>query len=144
MRGAGPASEATRRERPLFRGDVVATGAQGGERLFQESLALLVGAAFLHVREVRLVRLVADGLRRVVRVQSGGKPATRAVPLHGDLAVLADGEGRLRDVPLDAVVREDLARRALSALSLAHGPGPYARAPNRVATCHSYPPASLR
>ena len=45
------------------------------ERLVEQRLALGVGATLLHVREVGLVRLVAQRLRRVVGVEARGKPA---------------------------------------------------------------------
>ena len=61
----------------------LAAGPQGLDRLVEDVLGLLVGAALLHVGEVRLVRLDLRRRRRVVGVQAGRQAAARAVPDRG-------------------------------------------------------------
>src|SRR5690606_26539790 len=71
-----------------------ATGAQRGERLVEDGHAVLVAAALLHVREVRLVRLVAQRRRRVLAVLAGREAAPRAVPGLRGLDARLRGEAR--------------------------------------------------
>src|SRR5690606_23694199 len=108
--------------------------AELGQGLFEDGLAVLVAAAFFHVRQVRLVRL---GLRRgrgVLRVLSGGEPAARTVPGLGDLDVRREAGAGL--VPVGAVERHPDAGGGFAALRLTHRTGSDTAAPNRVATTH--------
>src|SRR5690606_1716989 len=87
----------------LARGGAAA-GAEGGEGILEEGLTVGVRATLLHVRGVRLVRLVARGLRRGLTVLAGGQPAARAVPGLGDDDLRLRGEARARLVSLGAPV----------------------------------------
>src|SRR5690606_33417883 len=120
-------------------GDGRTASAECLQRLVEERLTFLVRTALLHIREVRLVRLVADRLRRVLRVESRRQTALRAVPLHRDLAVFTDRKAWAGHVPTRAVVRHNLARCGLTPLVFSHGTRAYARASNRIATCHGFP-----
>src|SRR5215211_4297405 len=136
-RGAGPC-------RLVLRGSAAAAGAERGEGLVEDRLAVLVGAALLHVREVGLVGLVLRRSGRVRLVLAGGVPAARAVP--GGRGLVA---GLLREagpglVPVRAPVGDADAGCAVAALRLAHGPGAYARAADGTATRHGLPPLLSR
>src|SRR3954453_17622772 len=111
-----------------------ATGAELGERLLEERLAVGVGAPLLHVRQVRLVRLGAPGRRRVLLVGVGRQAAAGAVPGTGELRVV--GERRLRVVAVRAPERDDDPLGALTPLGLAHRTGTDPGSPDRVASGH--------
>ena len=123
-------------------GSELAGGAQPAERLLEDGRAVGVAAPLLHVREVGLVRLGARRRRGVLVVAPGRQAAARAVPLLGDLRL--GGEGRRRDVPVRAEVRDPLARGRLAALGLAHRTGPHPRAADRVAASHPLSPSGGR
>src|SRR5688572_18696062 len=57
--------------------DGAPTGAQLLERFLEQALRLFLGATFLHVREVSLVRLKLGDRRRVLLVTAGGKARRR-------------------------------------------------------------------
>src|SRR5690606_40357019 len=82
----------------------------------EDSGALFVGAALLHVREMRLVRVGPFRLRGVLRVTPGRQPAARALPLVGNFR--ADGEVRPRFVLVQTPVRDRHARNRLATLGL--------------------------
>src|SRR5690606_32119842 len=117
-----------------------ATGAQRGERLVEDGHAVLVAASLLHVREVRLVRLVAQRRRRALAVLAGREAAPRAVPGLRSLDVRLRGEARPRLVTVRAPVGHPEARRDLAALGLPERSRPDARPADRVTTCHVLSP----
>src|SRR3569833_3124236 len=115
----------------LDRGPLVA---ELGEGLFEDGLAVGVAAPLLHVREMRLVRLVARRRRGVLRVLAGVESAPGAFPLgrYGDVGRKA----RPGLVPVRAVERHPHARRGFTTLGLSHRAGTDTAAPNGVATTH--------
>src|SRR5690606_15889711 len=117
-----------------------AAGAQRGERLGKDRVAVLLRATLLHVGQVRLVRLVAHGRGRVLPVLPRGKAAARAVPRRGRLVGALLGEARTRLVAVRAPVRDPHPWCALAALGLPHRARADARAPDRTsATSHDDP-----
>src|SRR6478735_2787928 len=68
------------------------------EGLGEDGLAVRVAAPLAYVREVRLVRLGARRVRRIVPVLSGGKAAARAVPGVGNLRVAGEAGHRFVSV----------------------------------------------
>src|SRR6185436_3273115 len=113
-----------------------AAGPERGEGLVEDRLAVLVGAALLHVREVRLVRLVLGGRRRVLLVLPRGVPAARAVPRDGRLVARLLGEAGPGLVTVGAPVGDPHAGRGVPPLGLAHGTGSDAGTADRTATRH--------
>src|SRR4051812_26325869 len=65
---------------PWCRSGLAAAGLELLQRLFEQCSAVLVAAAFLHVREVGLVRLVARRVGWGLGLTAGGETAFRAVP----------------------------------------------------------------
>ena len=110
----------------------LAAGAEQLERLVEDVLGLGVGAALLHVGEVRLVGLDLGRRRRVLRVQAGRQPALGAVPRLRDGRL--DRERHHRAVLVRAEVGDGLPRRGLAALGLAHRTGADPAAPDRVSS----------
>src|SRR5690606_20428972 len=69
--------------------------AQSVERLFEQGFSLSVRTSLFDIREVRLERLAADGLWRVLFVQTRWCTTFGAIPLKwnlGSVALLANGE----------------------------------------------------
>jgi hypothetical protein len=104
------------------------------QSLLEDLSRFFVGTAFLDVGEVRLVRLISRGRRRVARVKTGGEPAARTVPRVGHRRV--EREARTRLVPVGAPVRHSLAGRGVTTLGLSHRTGTDPAAPDGTATCH--------
>src|SRR5205807_5673378 len=91
-----------------------------GECLGEDGLAVRVAAPLPHIGQVRLVRLGARRVRRVVLVLPCREAAAGAVPSVGDLRVT--GETRLGLVPVRAPEGDAKTGRRLSALRLPHRP----------------------
>src|SRR3954451_569891 len=87
-----------------------------------------------------LVRLDPRGRGRAVLVAVARVTAARALPLVGDLRV--SGEGRPALVTVRAPEGHPATRRDLAAFGLAHRPGTYSAAADRVATGHGTAPRS--
>ena len=94
------------------------------------SAGLLVGAALLHVGEVRLVGLDLGRRGRVVGVHAGREAALGAVPGVGDGGL--DREGHHGAVPVGAEVGDRLPGRGLATLGLAHRASADPASPDRV------------
>ena len=104
------------------------------------NLLICVGAALLHVGQVRLVRLDPRWGRRGVLVLTGGQAAPRAVPDLGDLHLVALREARGRLVAVPAPVADEDPGRGLPPLALTHRARAHPASAYRVGTRH---PASL-
>ena len=101
----------------------------------EQGLGLFVGATFLHICQVSLLRLVLGNNRRVVLVLAGWQTAAWAVLVLRDLFRLdGSGIGSAVLVTVDAVVGESYARRLEAAVSLSHWAGANARAADRVSS----------
>src|SRR3954454_19714264 len=87
---------------------LAAAGPELRERLFEDGLAVLVRAPLLHVREVRLVRLVAGRVRGRLRLSAGREAAARAVPCVRQRGV--ERESRTGLVPVRAEEGHELPR----------------------------------
>src|SRR5689334_13951265 len=90
----------------------LAAGAEELEGFVEDDLGLLVGAALLHVREVRLVGLDLGGRRGVLGVEGRREAALGAVPGLGDGGL--DREGDDRTVLVGAEVCDRLPGRGLA------------------------------
>src|SRR4051812_26321279 len=89
---------------------------------------------------MHLVGLDLGRRGRVVLVPTGRITAARALPLVGDLSV--GGERRPALMTVGAPEGDPAPGRDLAALGLAHRPGTYSAAPDRVATGHGTAPRS--
>src|SRR6476660_1272991 len=89
-----------------------------GQRLVQQGLAVFLGAPFLHVGEVRLVRLDPGRGWGCLAILPRWEPAARAVPGVRDLCVHGKGEpGR---VPVGAIELEPVTWCGFAAIRFAH------------------------
>src|SRR5690606_27110305 len=141
-RGEGFTVPAPGRRRSRSVRDLRAVGrlAQPLQSLGEDLPAVLLAATLLHVREVRLVRLVLRRSGRVRPVTPGRKPAAWAVPDLRDGRVA--GEGRTDLVLVGAPIRDPYTGCGLAALGLSHGAGADSAATDRVATTHRGTPCA--
>src|SRR5215213_9886217 len=113
------------------------------QRLVQDGLAVAVAAPFLHVGEVRLVRLHLGRRGRVLLVLPGRETAAWAVPCLRCLRAGLLGEAGAGLVPVGAPVGDDDAWSGVTPLCFAHGAGADPAASDRVAACHAKSPPVL-
>src|SRR5690606_41402918 len=109
------------------------------ERVVEDLLGLLLRPALLHVREVRLVRLGALQVRRVVLVAPGRQARRGAVDDLGDLLHGEVGREVAHGLVAERIpVRDRDAIRVIPAILLPHGAGSDAgSADGAAARCHS-------
>ncbi len=115
--------------------------AEALERFGEDGLAVRVAATFLHVSQMRLVRLGTRRGGRTLLVLPAGKPAPRAIPFFGDLRV--HRERRAGFVPVRTPIGHPAPWRRFTPLRFARRTGTHAGAANRVTANHESSPVGI-